>query len=47
MTKVLECTKALVGVGADIAWGNQDLKGNWALFVIKPKNKTIKKGLKK
>ena len=39
VTRVLEWTRALVGVGAAIAWGNHELKGNWALFVIKPKKK--------
>jgi len=34
VTKVEECTKALTGVGAAIAAGNQALKGTWALFVI-------------
>lgn len=34
MTKVEEWTNALVGVGALIAFGNQPLKGNCALFVM-------------
>jgi len=33
-TKVLECTKALIGVGALIALGSQEIKGNCALLVI-------------
>jgi len=40
VTKVLECTRAEVGVGAAIAAGNQDLKGKIALLVIIIKNKT-------
>lgn len=35
MTKVDECTRAEIGVGADIANGNQKEKGYKALFVIK------------
>ena len=34
VTKVEECTKALTGVGAAIAEGNQEENGIWALFVI-------------
>lgn len=34
VTNVEECTKALTGVGAAIAAGNQEEKGNWALLVI-------------
>lgn len=33
VTKVDEWTSAEIGVGADIAIGNQAEKGNWALFV--------------
>jgi hypothetical protein len=33
---VLLCTRALTGVGADIAAGNQFLKGKIADLVIKP-----------
>ena len=32
-TRVLLCTRALTGVGASIAIGNQKVKGNWALLV--------------
>lgn len=32
VTKVEECTKAEIGVGAAIAIGNQAENGNWALF---------------
>jgi len=35
---VLECTNALTGVGAAIAAGNQEEKGNWALLVIASTN---------
>ena len=35
MTKVEECTKAEIGVGAAIAIGNQGEKGYNALLVIK------------
>lgn len=38
MTKVLEWTKAEIGVGAAIAKGNQGLKGKRALFVEKVTN---------
>jgi hypothetical protein len=37
VTKVEECTKDETGVGADIAAGNQAIKGNWALLVIEMK----------
>ena len=33
VTSVEECTKEEIGVGADMAAGNQDINGNWALFV--------------
>lgn len=47
MTRVEECTKAEIGVGAAIAKGNQGEKGYKALFVIKvTKMKNIKKLLK-
>jgi hypothetical protein len=39
VTRVLLCTRALTGVGALIAFGNQLLKGNWALFVNPLKKK--------
>ena len=42
-TKVEEWTRALTGVGAAIASGNQTLKGSWALF---EKQATIKKNTK-
>jgi len=38
VTKVEECTKAEIGVGAAIAIGNQDEKGNKALLVINANN---------
>lgn len=46
VTKVEEWTKAEMGVGADIAAGNQEEKGNKADFVIQPVKKTTitKKG---
>jgi len=34
VTKVEECTNAEIGVGAAIAAGNHEEKGNWALFEI-------------
>jgi len=40
VTKVLLCTKALTGVGASIAFGNQPWKGTWALLVLLVKIKT-------
>lgn len=33
VTRVDEWTRAEIGVGAAIAAGSQDIKGNWALFV--------------
>ena len=39
VTRVEEWTKAETGVGAAIAAGNQDLKGNWADLVIDSKIK--------
>ena len=33
VTRVLLCTKALIGVGAAIALGNHPIKGYWALLV--------------
>lgn len=39
VTRVLECTSALMGVGALIAAGSQTLKGNCALLVRQAKIK--------
>lgn len=39
VTKVEEWTKAEIGVGAAIAAGNQEEKGNWALLVEKSNNR--------
>lgn len=47
VTKVEEWTKEEIGVGADMAEGNQAEKGNWALFVKKEDNKKIKPNLEK
>lgn len=33
VTRVLECTREETGVGAAIALGSQEEKGNWALLV--------------
>lgn len=44
VTKVDECTKAEIGVGAAIAMGNHAEKGYWALFenlAITSNNKVI------
>ncbi len=43
VTRVEEWTKEETGVGAAIAAGNQDEKGNWALLVIKVKIKITDK----
>jgi hypothetical protein len=37
VTRVEECTKEEIGVGAAIAAGSQLLNGNWALFVNLPR----------
>ena len=42
VTNVDEWTRALTGVGAAIAEGNQDEKGIWALFVIDVKIRKYK-----
>ena len=39
VTRVLECTRALMGVGALIAIGSQTLKGIWALLVKQARTK--------
>jgi hypothetical protein len=39
VTRVDEWTIAEIGVGADIAAGSQDEKGNWALLVRRHKKK--------
>ena len=39
-TRVLLWTKALTGVGASIAMGNQKVKGNWALLVKEHMDRT-------
>lgn len=39
-TRVLLCTRALTGVGASIAMGNQKVKGNWALLVKEHRDST-------
>lgn len=39
-TRVLLWTSALTGVGASIAMGNQNVKGNWALFVREHRDRT-------
>ena len=36
VTKVEECTKAEIGVGAAIAIGSHTENGNWALLVSPP-----------
>ena len=43
-TKAKECKRAEIGVGADIAFNNQEEKGNWADLEknIKSKEKEIK-----
>jgi hypothetical protein len=41
VTRVEEWTREETGVGAAMAAGNQDIKGNWALLVILNKNKII------
>jgi len=46
VTRVDECTKALTGVGAAIAAGNQEEIGTWALFVKETKITIIEKGKK-
>lgn len=38
VTRVEEWTIAEIGVGATIAKGNQEERGNWALLVIQQKN---------
>lgn len=43
MTKVEEWTIAEIGVGADIAAGSQEERGNWALLVNLQKIKRKKK----
>lgn len=47
MTKVEEWTREEIGVGADIADGNQAEKGNWALLVKKENNRKAKPILEK
>ena len=39
VTRVLEWTRALMGVGALIARGSQTFKGTWALFAMQATNK--------
>lgn len=40
VTRVEECTKEEIGVGALIATGNQGENGKIALLVIRPKHRT-------
>jgi hypothetical protein len=41
VTRVEECTKAEIGVGADMAAGSHDEKGKIADLVENPKNKRV------